>query len=87
MFNNSPYSTYVNNFSVVSCDVIRPLQGICDKEIFYKFFKIFTYLLCWCYCCSYKYLKIAVNGPLKYLMISGLKASIPSILCFCGFLF
>ena len=40
MFNNSPYSRYVNSFCVVSFDVIRPLRGICDKQGFTKFLTI-----------------------------------------------
>ena len=37
IFNNSPYSTCVNNFCIVSFDVIRPLWGLCDKQGFTKF--------------------------------------------------
>ena len=38
IFNNSPYSTYVTNFYIDASDVIRPLRGICDKEVFTEFF-------------------------------------------------
>ena len=40
MFNNYPYSTYVNNFCIVSFDVIRTLRGICDNQVFTKFLAI-----------------------------------------------
>ena len=40
IFNNSTYSTYVNNFCIVSFDVIRTLQGICDKQGFAEFLTI-----------------------------------------------
>ena len=42
IFNNSPYSTYVNNFCIVSFDVIRRLRGLCDKPGFTKFLTILT---------------------------------------------
>ena len=41
-FNNSPYSTYVNNFLYVSYDGLWPFQGICDKQVFTKFVTILT---------------------------------------------
>ena len=41
IFNNSPHSTYVSNFGIVSFDVIRPLRGIRDKHIF-RVFNNFT---------------------------------------------
>ena len=34
IFNCSPHSIYVNNCCVASFDVIRPLRGICDKQVF-----------------------------------------------------
>ena len=34
IFNNSPYSTYVYNFCIVSFHVIRSMQGLCDKHGF-----------------------------------------------------
>ena len=40
IFNNSPYSTYVYNFYIVSFDLIRPLQELCDKKGFTKFLTI-----------------------------------------------
>ena len=40
IFNNSPYSTYVNNFCIVSFNVIRPFRGLCDNQVFTKFFTI-----------------------------------------------
>ena len=40
IFKNSPYSTYVNNFCIVSFDVIGPLRGLCDKQDFTKFLTI-----------------------------------------------
>ena len=42
IFNNNPYSTYVNNFSIVSFDIIRPLRigRLCDKQGFTKFLTI-----------------------------------------------
>ena len=40
IFNNSPHSTYVNNFSIVSFDVIKPLRRVCDKQSFTKFLTI-----------------------------------------------
>ena len=52
IFNNSPHSTYTNNFSIVSFDIIRPLWRVCETR-FYKIFNNFTELFCWCYCCSW----------------------------------
>ena len=40
VFNNGPHSTYVNNFSIVSFDIIRPLRRVCDKKGFTKFLTI-----------------------------------------------
>ena len=40
IFNNSPYSTYVNNFCTVSFDVIRPFRGLYENQVFTKFFTI-----------------------------------------------
>ena len=40
IFNNSPHSTYVNNFSIVSFDIIRPLRRVCGKKGFTKFLTI-----------------------------------------------
>ena len=37
IFNNSPYSTYVYNFYIISFDLIRPLGELCDKKGFTKF--------------------------------------------------
>ena len=42
IFNNNPYSRYVNNFCIVSFDVIRPLLGICDKQCLAKFLTILS---------------------------------------------
>ena len=39
IFNNSPHSIYVNNCCIVSFDVIRPLGGICDKQVLTESFK------------------------------------------------
>ena len=39
IFNNNPYSTYVN-FSIVSFNIIRPLQRLCDKQGFINFLTI-----------------------------------------------
>ena len=39
-FNNSPYSTHVNNFSIASFDIIRPLRRLCDKQGFTKFLTV-----------------------------------------------
>ena len=40
IFNNSPDSTYVYNFYIVSFDVIRRLGGLSDKQGFTKFLTI-----------------------------------------------
>ena len=45
IFNNSPYSTYVYDFCIVSFDVIRPLPGLGDKQGFTKFLTILPVLL------------------------------------------
>ena len=37
IFNNSPYSTYVYNFCIVSFHVIRPMRGLYDKQGFTNF--------------------------------------------------
>ena len=37
IFNNSPRSIYVNNYCIVSLDVIRSLRGNCDKQFFTVF--------------------------------------------------
>ena len=37
IFNNSPHSTYANNFSIVSFDVIRPLRRVCDNKVLQNF--------------------------------------------------
>ena len=42
VFNNSPHSTYVNNFCIVSFDMIRPLRRVCGKK---GFTKVLTILL------------------------------------------
>ena len=34
IFSNSRHSIYENNCCIVSFDVIRPLGGICDKQVF-----------------------------------------------------
>lgn len=36
LFSNSPYSKYVNKFCLIWFDVIRPLRGICDGQLFIK---------------------------------------------------
>ena len=37
---DQPLSTYVNNFSIVSFDIIRPLRRLFDKKSFTKFLTI-----------------------------------------------
>ena len=41
IFNNSPHKIYVNN-CVVLFDVIKPLRGIYDKQIFTEYLALLT---------------------------------------------
>ena len=40
IFSNSRHSIRVNNCCIVSFDVIRPMGGICDKQVFTEFLTI-----------------------------------------------
>ena len=40
IFKKSPYSTNVNNFSIVSFDIIRSLRRLCDKPVFTNFLTV-----------------------------------------------
>ena len=49
IFNNSPDSTYVNNFCIVSFHVIRHLRGLCDKQGLVAVFTLLVFLKTWKY--------------------------------------
>ena len=77
MFNNSPHSTYVNSFSLVSFDIIRPLWRVCDKQGFTKLIGVTLvvdkYVNSSIYFFGFYYflwftLALYILGPLKCLM-------------------